>query len=129
MGIFSRRALTDLCLAGIEIKKGDIVAGSIWTLHHDPRWFPEPEAFKPERFLPGAPNVPRGAFMPFGAGPHVCIGQHFAMLEMKLIAALLLSRAAWSFPPGEDLPEPRVDVTLKPSRPLRLKVTELPEPL
>lgn len=129
VAVSNRRALVSLSLAGIDIQKGDIVSVSIWDLHHDPRWFPEPAAFKPERFLPGAPEIPRGAFMPFGAGPHLCIGQHFAMLEMKLIAALMLSRFEWSFPPGEVLPDPHLNFVLKPSKPFRLQVTQWPTTL
>ncbi len=125
VGPFNRHAIADVRLHGLDIRRGDILSGSIWQLHHDARWFPDPERFQPERFLPGAPDVPRGAYMPFGAGRHVCIGQHFATMEMKLVAALLLSRARWTFEPGADLPEPRVDVTLKPAVPLRLALTAL----
>jgi len=123
VGPFNRHAMADMRLHGLDIRRGEIVSGSIWQLHHDARWFPEPERFRPERFLPGAPDVPRGAYLPFGAGRHVCLGQHFAMMEMKLVAALLLSRARWALEPGADLPEPRVDVTLKPAAPLRLALT------
>ena len=49
-------------------------------------------SIQPERFLDGAPPVPKGAWIPFGLGPRVCIGQHFAMLEMTLLAAMLLQR-------------------------------------
>jgi cytochrome P450 len=125
VGPFNRQASADIRLHGLDIRRGDLVSASIWHLHHDARWFPEPERFRPERFLPGAPDIPRGAYMPFGAGRHVCLGQHFATMEMKLIAALLLSRARWAFAPGQGLPEPRVDVTLKPAQPLRLLLTEV----
>lgn len=55
----------------------------------------------------------------------ISIGQHFAMLEMKLVAALLLSQVAWSFPPGETMPAPRVDVTIKPCKPMQLIATPI----
>lgn len=63
--------------------------------------------------------------MPFGSGAHVCLGQHFAMLEMKLVTALLLSQVAWNFPPGETMPAPRVDVTIKPCKPMQLIATPI----
>ncbi len=67
-------------------------------LHRDPRWWPhQPDAFWPERFFPESDArtpypIPRGAYLPFGLGPRVCLGQHFAQLEMSLIAAPLLQR-------------------------------------
>ena len=125
VGPFNRRAQRDISLYGHQIRRGDLVSGSIWTLHHDERWFPEPETFNPDRFMPGAPSIPRGALMPFGSGPHVCLGQHFAMLEMKLVTALLLSQVAWNFPPGETMPAPRVDVTIKPCKPMQLIATPI----
>ncbi len=129
VGPFNRRAQRDILLHGHQIRRGDLMSGSIWTLHHDKRWFPEPENFNPDRFLPGAPGIPRGAFMPFGAGPHVCLGQHFAMLEMKLVAALLLSQMEWRLLPGVELPVPRVDVTIKPAGPIHLVARRINTPI
>lgn len=120
---FMRTARRDVMLGGHRFRSGTSVSVMTVTLQHDPRWFPEPEAFRPERFLPGAPEIPRGAFLPFGAGGHVCIGQHFAMVELALAAAALLRRFDLAPLAGERLPEPRVDIVLKPARPLRLRVT------
>ncbi len=120
---FMRTARQNVVLGAHRIPRGTSVSVMTVTLQRDARWFPEPDAFRPERFLPGAPDVPRGAFLPFGAGGHVCIGQHFAMVELALAAAVLLRRFDLAPLPGERLPEPRVDIVLKPSRPLRLRVT------
>ena len=61
--------------------------------HHDPEFFPEPERFKPERFLKeNADNIIPYTWRPFGSGNRVCIGQRFAMMEMKIIIAKLLSK-------------------------------------
>lgn len=120
---FMRTARQDVTLGAHRVPRGASVSILTVTLQHDARRFPEPEAFRPERFLPGAPDVPRGAFLPFGAGGHVCIGQHFAMVELALAAALLLRRFDLAPLPGDSLPEPRVDIVLKPAHPLRLRVT------
>ncbi len=120
---FLRRARRDLKLGDYHIRRGTSLSVMIVTLQRDARWFPEPEAFLPERFLPGAAEVPRGAYMPFGAGGHVCIGQHFATVELALMAALLLRCFDLTPLPGDPLPEPRVDIVLRPERPLRVRVT------
>lgn len=79
-------------------------------------------AFRPERFAPGAPEVPRGAYMPLGAGPRVCLGQHLAMTEMTVVAALLLQRHVLSVPEGQQAPRPVLNVTLRPDKALHLRV-------
>lgn len=119
---FMRTARQDVSLGVHRIPRGTSVSVMTVTLQRDARWFTEPDVFRPERFLPGAPDVPRGAFLPFGAGGHVCIGQHFAMVELALVAAVFLRRFDVAPLPGDALPEPRVDIVLKPSRPLRLRV-------
>ncbi|MBM4375787.1 MAG: cytochrome P450 [Deltaproteobacteria bacterium] len=62
---------------------------SQWVLHRDARWFPEPERFAPDR----AKDPPRYAYLPFGAGPQVCIGSHFAMMEATLLLATIAQRS------------------------------------
>jgi cytochrome P450 len=80
-------------LAGMKISRGDLVVVSPWLLHrHRQRW-EDPDAFMPERFLPGAPAIDRYAYLPFGIGPRVCIGAQFAITE----ATLVLSRLIESF--------------------------------
>jgi len=109
----------------VHIRTGDMVSMPIWQMHHDARWFPDPKSFNPERFLAGAPEIPRGAWMPFGTGPHVCIGQHFAMTEMMMLAALLLMQVRWTFNKGDSLPDPHMDIVLKSERPILLKVEKI----
>jgi unspecific monooxygenase len=89
-------------------------------MHSDPRLFEAPASFRPERFAGDAPQAPRGAFMPFGTGPRVCLGQHLALAEATAIAAMLLQRFALSVPDGAAAPEPAMQVTLRPKVPLRL---------
>ena len=111
--------ITQAC-PGTDIPRGYGFSG---TAHRDHRWFPDPEAFRPQRFMPEAPAIPRGAFMPFGAGPHFCIGQQFAMVEMAVIAAQLIRRYDVAFESGTTLPCPQVDLVLKPKEMLRLRFT------
>ena len=119
--LFTRVALRDVVIADTTVAKGTLVVVPIWNLHHDPRSFAEPDVFRPERFMPGAPTFPRGAYLPFGAGPHFCLGQTFAMTEMALIAAHIIENFDLALEKGAALPKPIVDVALKPATPLRVR--------
>ena len=123
--LMSRRTTAAIELGGWHIPKGAMLRITTWLLHRDPRSFPQPQAFRPERFLPDAPPPPRGAWMPFGAGPRVCIGQHFAMLEMTLLAAMLLQRYRLELPAGAAECEPVLNVTLRPRGGLQLRLRRL----
>lgn len=118
--LFTRRACRDVTVGPWNLPKGHLLAFTPYVIHRDARWFESPDAFKPERFLPGAPDIPRGAWMPFGTGPRVCIGQHFAMLEMGLIGAMLMQRFSLKWPTEAAWPEGDLAVTLRPVTPIRL---------
>jgi cytochrome P450 len=82
-----------LSLGGYRIEPGAEVWLWIYFMHHDARWFEEPERFRPERFLPEAEAARRpNTFIPFGAGSRACVGRHFADLEANLCLAALLRR-------------------------------------
>ncbi|MBK8068621.1 MAG: cytochrome P450 [Rhodanobacteraceae bacterium] len=119
--LFTRVAKRDVAIAGTEVRKGTLVATPIWQMHRDERYFANPEKFAPERFLPDAPAIPRGAFMPFGAGPRFCLGQQFASVEMALIAGHLVRHFELALESGDQLPEPFVDLALKPKTPLKVR--------
>lgn len=121
--LFFRCAVRDVQIGGWHVAKGASVNVPVWHVHHDGRWFANPEAFQPERFMPNAPDIPRGAYMPFGAGPRVCIGQHLAMIEMALIAAFLLRQFDFTFDEGEGLSKPKIAMVLKPEKTLKVKFT------
>jgi cytochrome P450 len=110
-GLISRRTLREIALGDWTIQKGAMVRISPWTVHRDARWFPEPERFLPERFDEATPLVNRQAFMPFGTGPRVCIGSHFALTEMSLIAATILQQFSLR---SRAAPRPKLDVLLYP---------------
>jgi len=121
--LFTRVALRDIQISGTPVSKGSLVVVPTWHLHHDARSFAEPNEFRPERFMPGAPAIPRSAYLPFGAGPHFCLGQHFATIEMALIAAHLVQNFDISLEEGTVLPEAAVDIALKPKTTLRARFT------
>lgn len=120
--LMTRRAIKDVTVGPWTLPKGHLIAFTPYVIQRDARWFTSPDEFKPERFLPDAPDIPRGAWLPFGTGPRVCIGQHFAMLEMGLIAAMLMQRFSLTWPEGVPWPEGDLAVTLRPARPIRLKL-------
>lgn len=70
----SRRAECAIKLGDWAFPARTLFMIPVHALHHDPRWFPDPEAFRPERFAQDGSEVPRGAYIPFGVGPRVCLG-------------------------------------------------------
>ncbi|KAK8388483.1 hypothetical protein O3P69_020463 [Scylla paramamosain] len=79
------------CYLVLTIRPGDIVQLPIWGLHHNPRHWPDPEAFIPDRFLPkNKGNISSFAHMPFGMGPKNCLAMRFALMEAKVALAKLL---------------------------------------
>lgn len=79
-------------VAGHRLAPGDLVVIAPWVLHRHRKLWDEPERFDPRRFLPGAPAIDRFAYLPFGAGPRVCIGAQFALIEATTVLAVLLAR-------------------------------------
>ncbi|CAM4660890.1 unnamed protein product [Lepidochelys olivacea] len=92
----SRRCTEDIKLPdGRVLPKGNVCLISIYGTHHNPAVWPEPQVYNPHRFDPeNSKNQPPLAFMPFSAGPRNCIGQNFAMAEMKVVLVLTLLRFA-----------------------------------
>lgn len=108
-----REAAEDVEVGGYRIPKGAQILVSQWVVHHDPRWFPNPEGFDPDRWAPErAKDLPRYAYFPFGGGPRVCIGNRFAMLEATLMLAVIVSRWRLDLLPGQRL-ELKPSVTLR----------------
>jgi cytochrome P450 len=101
-------------LRGRRFEPGAQLVISQWVLHRDPRWFPEPERFDPDRWLPErASTVPRMAYLPFGGGPRICIGNHFALTEAVLVLARIGQRFRVIVPPDAALAF-RPSITLRP---------------
>ncbi len=86
----AREAIGPDRVGDIEIPRGTVLLIAPWVLHRHRRLWRDPDAFDPSRFLPDAPPIPRFAFMPFGAGPRVCVGAQFALAEATLVLAMLI---------------------------------------
>ena len=88
--LIARAAAAPDVIAGKPVQKGDIILISPWILHRHEKLWREPNAFDPRRFLTGTPPD-RFAYLPFGVGPRVCIGAHFALVEATLSLARLMA--------------------------------------
>ncbi|HEY8989204.1 MAG TPA: cytochrome P450 [Candidatus Limnocylindrales bacterium] len=112
--ITGREAVRATVIGGVPIPRRHILLISIYATHRDPRFFPEPDAFRPERWLDGLEKrLPRGAFMPFGMGSRKCIGSSFAMMEATLLLATIARRWRFDLAPGEIATHP--SITLRPA--------------
>jgi len=112
-------------VGGRTIPPKSQVIVSEWIVHRDPRFFPDPEAFVPERWE-DAKSLPRYAYFPFGGGPRVCIGNHFAMMEAILLLAIVLQRYHLELLPNQRL-ELAPSITLRPKKGIRAVVKRRPE--
>jgi cytochrome P450 len=99
-----RRAVQAFEFDGQPVPAGAYVAYCSWASHRLPEVFPDPEAFVPERFSPERKAaLPKGAYVPFGAGSRTCIGMRFGQLEIKAVTALVLQRFRPELPGGHAL--------------------------
>jgi len=115
---FGRQATETVTLGDHEIPAGCALFAIPWSLHRDPRFFDNPTVFSPERWLDGLEKrLPRGAYMPFGAGPRTCVGQHFAMLELIISLATWVRHFDIDVDPAHDL-DLQPSVTLRPGGPI-----------
>uniref|UniRef100_A0A4W4E2N9 Steroid 21-hydroxylase n=1 Tax=Electrophorus electricus TaxID=8005 RepID=A0A4W4E2N9_ELEEL len=119
-------AMQDTSLGGHAVSKGTRVLVNMWAIHHDPKHWDEPDLFLPERFLDATgKKITPPSFLPFGAGPRVCVGESLARIELFLFVSSLLQQFHFSVPPGASLPDlqGRYGVVLQP---LRYSVTVSP---
>ena len=120
-----RRTTTrEVELGGHTLPPRAIVTVYIRAIHRQAKYFPNPLAFLPERMLPEAKKLrPRHHYMPFGAGPRVCIGSHFALLEAQLVLVTMIQRAQLQLLTNHVVPEPLV--TLRPKGGMPARVTSI----
>ena len=88
--LIARAATAPDTIAGMAVKKNDIILIAPWLLHRHEKLWHDPSAFVPARFMPPAPPPDRFAYLPFGVGARVCIGAHFALVEATLALAKLI---------------------------------------
>lgn len=121
--LFARVAEEEVELGGYRIPRGSQLYPAPYIIHHDARWYPDPERFEPQRFTPERfDSLPSCAWIPFGAGPRACIGAAFATMEMVLIVATIMQRVRLSLAPEQGDPEPWPLFSLRPKGGLRMTV-------
>ena len=118
---FDRKATADCEVAGRPVKAGTLIFMVQWVLHRDPRFFPDPEEFRPARWSDGGLGLPKYAYFPFGGGPRFCIGNSFAMMQTVLVVATMLQRVSFRLVEGQQV-EPQPTITLRPRNGLRMRV-------
>ncbi|HEX9943597.1 MAG TPA: cytochrome P450 [Thermoanaerobaculia bacterium] len=110
----SRRTVEPVSIGGYPVPAGSGVLVSQWVTHRDPRFFPDPLSFRPERWSASfEAQFPRMAYFPFGGGPRICIGMGFAWMEGILLLATLGRRWTMRLVPGHRI-EPFPRITLRP---------------
>jgi cytochrome P450 len=112
--ILARETVAPMEIGGYSMPLGSTIIFSQWVMHRDPRYYDDPDVFRPERWLDGlADRLPPGAYFPFGDGPRRCIGQGFALLEAAIVTATLAQKFSFRLVPGHPIvAEPLV--TLRP---------------
>ncbi len=119
------RKVTEACsVKNVPFKKGAAVFVPVYAMHHDEKYWPEPEAFKPERFLPeNKESITPFTYMPFGDGPRNCVAMRFAYMEMKTVLVRVLQKYRLVRGPETSVPikvKPRV--VLAPAEPILVRV-------
>jgi cytochrome P450 len=114
--VFGREAVHDCTIGGYPVRAGTTLLMSQWVVHRDERFFPEPEAFDPDRWLaPATKDLPRYAYFPFGGGPRLCIGNTFALTEAVLVLATIAQWFRFRPVPGHPV-RPTAHLTLRPEQ-------------
>ena len=125
--VMSREALKDMRFGRIFVPKGVNIWANVLSLHTDPEvWGPDSFKFNPERFskgITGACKLPH-LYMPFGVGPRVCLGQNLAMVELKILLSLILSKFSFSLSPNY-VHKPALRLVIEPEHGVELLIRKL----
>ncbi|HEV3053266.1 MAG TPA: cytochrome P450 [Solirubrobacteraceae bacterium] len=118
--VLPRKCIAEDVIDGHRIKQGATILIPIHTLHHDERFWPDPEVFDPTRFLPeNVKSHHRSAYLPFGGGRRVCAGKAFALIEGTLVTAMMSRQFVYDLVPGHAV-EPEATLTLRPRHGLKM---------
>ena len=117
-----RQPTRDLSIGGVDVTPRDNVFVPIYAIHHHHTLWPDPRKFDPDRFTPEAVKARhRWSYLPFGAGPRICIGMGFALLEAVAILGTLLPAARLTVPDAFK-PTPKLRVTMRPAEGMTMRV-------
>ncbi|MFT3771777.1 MAG: cytochrome P450 [Minicystis sp.] len=123
--IFTREAAEDDVIRGYAIPKGTVIMIAPIAMHRDPSLWPAPRRFDPDRFAGDPTAAAAGktwAYLPFGGGPHVCIGNHFALLEITIVLARLAQRGRLvALRPDQAKPQGASSLSVKGGLPARFE--------
>lgn len=120
--VMIRMAARDTDLGGYRVPKGAYVLIDEYAMHHRPDYFSNPQVFDPARFTAENESLlPKHAYLPFGTGPRVCIGQHFALMEAQLVLAILNQRVEFELEQDQPV-KPKAELTLHTEGPMPASV-------
>jgi cytochrome P450 len=118
----AREPIAEVMIGGYRVREGSLLSVNTYAMQRDARFYTDPERYDPERFSPGwEERIPRYAYLPFGAGPRVCIGNSFAMMEARLILATVAQSYRLSLEPDQKVVPMQV-ITVKPRGPVRMRL-------
>lgn len=121
--LLARRLETEVTVDQYTIPKGTALVFSYYHIHRDSKVWENPDTFDPDRFEPDRfASIPKYAYIPFGNGKRSCIGQRFAMIEMKLFIIHLMRKYRFISTQSVDQVKFEMDVTIKPTQPLTIKL-------
>ena len=108
-------------MGGYQLPARTLILIDVWAMHRRADYFAQPEQYDPDRFSPECEKqMPKGAYLPFGTGPRICIGQSFAMMEAQMVLATLMQRVHFSA--VAQRVQPDAVVTLRPKGGLKMRV-------
>jgi cytochrome P450 len=123
-----RQLLSDFELGGYTIPKGHMLLFVQWVTHRSAKCFTDPLRFDPDRWLPErAKTIHKYAYFPFGGGPRICIGNHFAMMEAVLVLSTLIREYRFDLLPGQSL-ELQPAITLRAARDVNMRLVSRRRP-
>ena len=122
--ILGRELTRDCTIGDYRLTRGTTIYLSQWVMHRDPRFFDNPEQFLPERWADNLEqHLPRCAYFPFGAGPRVCIGKAFAMMETILILAMVAQKFRLTLIPNHSI-ELLPSIALRPKQGVTMSIAQ-----